>query len=427
MKILVTGAGGFIGSHVVRALRHVGHEVICCGRNKQRLLQLSPDCSAVEADFSCTWTLEQWLPILKDIAVVVNAAGIIQEHGPNTFSRVHRDGPIELFKAAQQAGVRGVVQISALGADGAATTDYHQTKKAADDFLANLPIEWIILRPSIVYGAGARSQEFFAALAALPFIPLAGDGSQRIQPVWIKDLVAAVMKLVEPGAPNRQHIDVVGPEPISIKAHLEMLRSWLGLSRTRALPIPLGLVRAMGRVGSLFRLEFVNASTVSMLCRENIGDPRPLARVLGASPHSCAAALRNTPSRQADGWHAGLYFLRPLLRISIATVWLAAGVLSLCAFPQQESEALLIRTGVLPWMAPPVLMGTSVLDIGLGLATLFRWRPALVLGFQLILIATFSGIIALSLPEFWLHPFGPLVKNGPLFVGTLMLLAMERK
>lgn len=427
MKILVTGAAGFIGSHVVRALCDKGHDVVCCGRDTRRLLWLFPGCPVVDTDFSREWTPEQWLPILKDVAVVVNAAGIIQEHGRDTFTRIHRDGPIALFEAAQRAGVRRVVQVSALGADEGATTAYHQTKKAADDFLANLSIEWIILRPSIVYGVGARSQGFFSALAALPLIPLVGSGHQRIQPIWVTDLVAAVSRLVERDAPSRQRLDAVGPEPIPIRTYLELLRGWLGLPPTYTISIPLWAIRAVGTVGSALRWEFVNRSTVAMLCRENIGDPSPIAQVVGVPTRSCAQAIAEIPCREADRWHAGLYFLRPLLRLSIALVWIVAGLLSLLVFPKQESESLLIRAGVFSGLAQPVLVGVSLLDIGLGLATLLRWRLMLVLSMQLILIALFSAIIAVALPEFWLHPFGPLVKNGPLFVGTLMLLAMERK
>jgi hypothetical protein len=180
-------------------------------------------------------------------------------------------------------------------------------------------------------------------------------------------------------------------------------------------------------VGGFFRWEFVNSSTISMLCREKIGDPGPLAQIVGAPTRSCAEVFAATPCREADRWHAGLYFLRPLFRISIAAVWMAAGLLSLFVFPQQESESLLIRAGVFPTLAQPVLIGVSLLDIGLGVGTLLRWRLGFILAMQAVLIVAFSTSIAVSLPEFWLHPFGPLVKNGPLFVGTLILLVMERK
>jgi hypothetical protein len=149
-------------------------------------------------------------------------------------------------------------------------------------------------------------------------------------------------------------------------------------------------------------------------------------------PRSLKEALDTTPSLQQDLWHARLYALRPMLRLSIAFVWLVTGVISAFVYPRGESYALLARVGVphsgaWGWLAPAALYGASLLDFMLGWATLLRYRIRPVGMAQIAVLTGFSVIIAFGLPEFWLHPFGPLIKNIPLAAATLVMIAIEDK
>lgn len=143
-QVLVTGAGGFVGSHLILALCRADYDVICCGRDEASL-RARFHCRVVGFDFAKHAPSEGWDAVLRGVSVVINAAGIIQEHGESTFDAVHRDGPSALFRAAERAGVRRVIQISALGADANAETCYHRTKQAADEVLRGLSLEWVIL------------------------------------------------------------------------------------------------------------------------------------------------------------------------------------------------------------------------------------------------------------------------------------------
>jgi uncharacterized protein YbjT (DUF2867 family) len=426
-KILVTGAGGFLGTHLVRTLRSQGYEVLCCGRNANRLHTLFPDCTIISADFAVDKKMEQWLPHLVGVDVVINTAGIFRERGLNTFAAVHRDGPIALFQAAAQAGVRRVIQISALGADAGATTAYHMTKKTADEMLATLAIEWIIVQPSIIYGDGAKSLAFLQALAALPVIPLVGKGNQLLQPVSISDVTTAVLHLLHPAVTTQLTLAAVGADPVTLSAMLKTLRRWLGLAPTVTLPTPLGLVHAIAMLGQIMKWQFVHPAAVSMLCRGNVANPDSFAKVLGRTPQTFTHAFQAHSSRTADRWQAALHFLRPMLRLSIASVWLIAGVISLWVYPREASENLLVRSGFSRETAPVLLSFLAIADIGLGLGTWMKWHLRLISIIQLSLILGFSMVIAVMLPEFVIHPFGAVVKNFPLFVATLVMLALEQE
>ncbi len=425
--VLVTGAGGFVGSHVVSALLRADYEVLCCGRNEANLQRQFPTCKVVEYDFSSPYSNERLDTLLKDVSVVINAVGIIQEHGKSTFEAVHRRGPTDLFNAAERAGVRRVIQISALGADAQAATTYHKTKREADEALKTLSLEWVILQPSLIYGPGGRSFAFFSALATLPVLFLPGRGDQSIQPIHVDDVAAGIIRLVESDAVSRVTLPVVGPEPVTFRQFMEGIRGWLGLSRGYTVFVPMGIIRLMARIGDILRSDFVNTDTVSMLCRGNTEDSSSFVEGSGITPRSLSHALPAGGSGRPEFMAACLDVLRPLLLVSIAAVWIGSGLVTLFGFPHQTSEGWLLRVGIPEAWTGVTLVTASLLDIVLGTAMFFCRPLRLVLALQMILILGFSAILTLGMPEWWLHPFGPLLKNLPLFCATLLLWALARR
>lgn len=271
MKILLTGASGFIGGHILQTLEQAGHNIIPVSRHHG-------------FDFRRMLTPEDWLPHLQGIEVVVNSVGIIAETRGQTFETLHHQAPAALFRACVMAGVPRVVQISALGADEQAFTPYQVSKKAADDVLRNLPLEWFILRPSLVYGDGGKSSAMFRFMASLPLIPLVGDGRQRIQPVHVSDVVATVMQCLQT-ASARRTLDVVGPEALTFVGWLQSMRQQLGKQPAPTLPIPLQLIMASAHLGR-FLVPMLHPDNLRMLQQGNTADEQPLADFLGRMPLS---------------------------------------------------------------------------------------------------------------------------------------------
>jgi uncharacterized protein YbjT (DUF2867 family) len=131
MKVLVTGAAGFIGHTLCGTLQARGHEVLGASRRARssdgRMHWIAIDVAIAQAS--------DWLVHLRSVDAVVNTVGIFRETAGQRFDAIHIAGPRSLFRACADAGVRRVVQVSALGADDSADTDYHRTKKAGDDAL----------------------------------------------------------------------------------------------------------------------------------------------------------------------------------------------------------------------------------------------------------------------------------------------------
>lgn len=427
MNIFLTGATGFIGSHLLRALTAQGHQVTACVRDPQRAAERFPGPRYIAGDFSRDHSAEAWRERLAGSDVVINAVGIIRESRDQTFHALHFAAPRALFLAAAAVGVRRVIQISALGADEGAQSQYHLSKRAADDVLASLDLDSVILRPSLVHGPGAKSSELFRALAALPVVPVPDDGRQLVQPIHIDDLVRAVSAAIATPAPGSQRIDLVGSEPITFVDMLVQLRRWLGLAAPRLWHLPYALLLPLARIGGFLGKAPISTETIAMLRRGNHAPVQPLIDRFGFVPAGFRQVLDATPATQAERWHAQLYWLRPVLRLSIAFVWISAALVSALLYPSADSYALLARSGIEGIAAPIALYGAATLDLLIGIAVLTGYRVRATLWLQVALILGYMLIISWALPEYWLHPFGPLTKNLPLLAAIFTLYALERR
>jgi uncharacterized protein YbjT (DUF2867 family) len=423
--VLVCGASGFLGSHIVRTLELRGHRVLRGLRQTPPSGSEDPLRPSLLIDFEQDQTPAAWHERLKGIDVVVNAVGILRETGSQRFESLHVDGPVALFEACVDAGVDRVIQISALGADQQGSTSYHQSKHRADEALLGLPLNSVVLQPSLVFGAQGASSRLFAALATLPVTPLPADGEQLVQPVHVDDLSLAVALLVEGRGPARRRLAVAGAQAISLRDYLGALREGLGLNPAPVLQTPRWLVERLARWGNRRPQALLDMDSWRMLERGNTSGDTGLSELLGR-PARPIAQFIEAGERSLVRQAGLLLWWLPLLRTSLALVWLSAGLLSLGIFPVNESLAMLSRLGVGPALAVLLLYGAAGLNLLLGLATLV-WPGRRLWLAQALLVLLYTAIISVFLPEQWLHPFGPVVKNLPILALLGLLWAFEER
>ncbi len=431
MNILLTGSTGFIGRHVLTKLIQLDHNVTACVRSPSSQQVRFPQVNFVAIDFMQATSLDDWLPLLGDIDVVINTVGIISETKKQSFAALHTDAPSSLFSAAEKAGVKRVIQISALGADDQATSEYHLSKLMADDVLASLSLDWVILKPSLVYGNGAKSMGLFRAMATLPIIPLIEGGTQKMQPIQVNDLVDTIIACLgdtlDEGRPTQLILDVVGPDEMSMKELLLKQRQWLGLKTTKTISTPLKWVLRFMPFTRWLDEPALTEDSLKMLQRGNIAYVSPLKKVLGKMPESMDSVLSNNQASPADRWYAGLYFMRPLLRLGISFIWIWTAIISAFLYPQAESYQLLERFGLSGVMLPIALYGSALMDFILGMAMFFYKPIRTVLWVQVGVIITYTALITAVLPEYWLHPFGEISKNIPMLIALFILIIMENR
>ena len=242
--ILVTGSTGFVGPHVVHALRERDKPVRALvrtpsGRSATTLAAWGAEL--VQGDMTDRESLRR---AVDGAEVVVHLVAIRQ--GPEEqFRQIMEQGTRELVAAAQEAGVRRFVLMSALGTS-EETKDlvpYYHAKWEQEQTLRGSGIENVIFRPSFVFARDGGILPTFRKLARLaPVTPIIGSGQQRIQPIWIEDVAAYFAQAVDRADAANRVFELGGPDTVSWNEFWERLKKALGMRRP-SLHVPVGLMR----------------------------------------------------------------------------------------------------------------------------------------------------------------------------------------
>ena len=425
MRILVIGAGGFIGGHIVHALLRDGHEVACAGRNVPALRTKFPGCEALACDLARD-TLDDWMARLEEVDAVVNAAGILT----GDFAGVQAEGPKRLFEACAALGIRHVIQISGLGASADSPALFLRSKALADERLRDLAgsrrdLSWTVLRPGVVIGPGGQSTALFEALAAFPLPIGIGDGRSRVELVAVEDLAAIACALLLRPASGFSACDVVAPAALTTDALTRTMRRWLGLPDRPMLRVPYAVLDLAAKWGGRLGIGSLTPETLALLRGGLAGDAKPLAAALGWQVGSIEPALSRRPATRADRLAATLFWLRLPLRTGLAAIWIATGLVSAFAYPLADSEQRVATLHLHGRLADASIHVGAALDCVLGLLLLLNIRPKAVGLAQIAVMLGYTALATLADPGLWLQPFGPLLKNIAILLATLTMIAVE--
>jgi nucleoside-diphosphate-sugar epimerase len=321
MRALVTGATGFVGSHLVEALRRRGHEVTALARSPRKAEALtSQGARVVAGDLYDAAALDR---AAAGQDIVYHVAGVVAARDEAEFLRANRDGTGNILDAAERSGNPRFVLVSSLAAAGPAplgapltgretprpVTAYGRSKLAAEEMVRGSALRWSVIRPPIVYGPRDREVLKIFRLARLHLAPVFGDGSQELSAVHASDLADALVAAGESPATIGGIYPACHPEVFTSAELGRAVARAMGRSVT-TIRIPIPVARALL---SLTEAGARLARQVTILTADKAneffqpawtGDPGPLTRDTGwRATCNLQSGLANTYEwyRQA-GW-----------------------------------------------------------------------------------------------------------------------------
>jgi NADH dehydrogenase len=309
-RLALTGAGGFVGRHVITAATAEGWEVAGLVRSEESARTVTHAGGAPVMVPSLG--VDALTRAFAGAAAVVHLAQIGSEKRGETFDAVNVEGTRAVGAAARVAGVPRIVYFSGLGVAryGMAprTTDrYFLSKLRAETALFESGLEVLVLRPSYIVGPRDGLVTSLLKQMAAGEVEQVGDGAYRMQPIAVRDAAAAVVAGIggptpapAPGRGPHRVIDLVGPQAITFHDFVEALAA---VARERRRPaefrvriVPVEEADRRAREGTGMPPEELDC----LLCDE-IGDTRPLESLLGRflTPlgEALSAAVRGTPPR----------------------------------------------------------------------------------------------------------------------------------
>ncbi|OLD53013.1 MAG: NAD-dependent epimerase/dehydratase family protein [Bacillati bacterium ANGP1] len=313
--VAVTGAAGFIGSHVVRMLRTEGFEVRAVVRpgtkKSQRLAAVQGlGCTVAYADVGDLGALER---AFDGCAAVVHLVAIIRERVGATFDLVNRRGAAEVAAAAKVSGVQRIVHLSALGA-GPEAPRYLQSKWMGEEAIRRSGVPSVIIRPSFVIGPGGGAAIQFAAVVRLgpwyplyllgvparplevlavlaPIVPVLGSGQYRSMPLDVRDLLAVVGQALRRDDVLGEVYELGGPHALTYDGLLDDVMAVLGLRRWKV-HMPMSLARALVREFRYLPNPPITQDEFEALLVDNVCDNTKAVRTFGLTLKPFRDAMR---------------------------------------------------------------------------------------------------------------------------------------
>ncbi len=314
--VTVFGGSGFIGRHLVQRLAREGAVVRVAVRDTELALPLKPlgNVGQIVPVFADVTNPASLKAAVAGAGQVVNLVGILAPKGAQTFQSIHVDGVANVAAAAKAAGVRSLVQVSALGADEQAASAYSKSKAAGEQAAQAAFPEVTIIRPGVVMGSGDGFFNLFAGISRFtmflpvfgcPIIPTIklfgpegpvdfdfyGNGGTRLQPVFVGDVAAAITAVLGNSDSIGEIFELGGPRVYSFKQVMELLLKETGRSRL-LVPIPFALASFWAWFLEKMPSPLLTRDQVTSLKTDNVvsGD-LPGFKELGITPLAAEAVL----------------------------------------------------------------------------------------------------------------------------------------
>lgn len=315
--VAVTGATGFVGQAIVRALLASGHRVRALVRSTAKARQVLPRDPALHLVAGHILDGASPRELVTGADAVIHLIGIIREvrgdqreGGPQTFQRLHVDATRAILDAAVAAGVRRYIHMSSLGAKPDGKAAYQRTKYEAETFVRRSGLEWTIFRPSFIHGPGSELvlmmhdmatgtappwyfMPYFAREITDMSVPIGPTRSESasLQPVHIDDVAQAFVEALKRDVTKGEIYNLVGPDTLTWPDLMAFFRDHLPGTNPNmpiaGLPGTIGAIaaKAAGMIGAGSLLPFDEGQAL-MSMEDSVSERAKVAAHLGISPRS---------------------------------------------------------------------------------------------------------------------------------------------
>ena len=306
--VLVTGASGFVGSHVVPALIEAGHRVVALVRSEaaaERIRRRLPADrrAALELRRGDVTDPASLAAAFAGADVVVHLVALPRDRdGGASLRLINTEGTRNVVAVMGAAGVQRLIHQGALGVADDPRLHYASSKARAEALVAASDLDWTILKPSLLYGP---RDGFFNILAGLVrvsplVVPLPGSGTSRFQPMAIEDLARVVVRSIEDPATVRRVYPLGGPRHWTYREIMEEALRGMG-SKRAILPMPLPLISLVARIAETLRITFpVATDQLRQLKLDNVGPINAVRDGFGFEPLDMAGRLTHLRKRPKD-------------------------------------------------------------------------------------------------------------------------------
>ncbi|WP_459593584.1 DoxX-like family protein [Bradyrhizobium diazoefficiens] len=428
--ILVLGASGLIGRFVTDDLRARGFRAVGVARSlspAQKMGALDIELPILSLDAAALTRLLRE----QAVDVVVNCLGVLQDGPGSDTSAVHRDFVARLLQAIGDSAI-WLVHISIPGMAEADRTAFATTKREAERLIAASGIAHAILRPGFVVAPSAYGgSAMLRALAAFPLDLPGAEMATPFQPVAVEDISATIAWLAARDIDDASVIsvcwDLMLSEPVTMAGIIKQFRFAFGTAGWPRIAMPTLMLDLGAKIGDLANylgwMPPMRSTAIAELRRGVSGDPSAWIAATGIVPKTLAEVIGRHPATIQDKWFARLFLVKALIFASLAAFWVVSGFIALFV-SYRAAAGILSAHNFAPALVDPITIGTSLMDMSIGVLIAFRRTAAVGLVAGIVASLGYMLGAAILTPDLWIEPLGALVKTGPAIVLMLVALLM---
>jgi NADH dehydrogenase len=294
--ILITGATGYIGRHLVARLVAQGERPRCLVRDIDRAKRLLP-ADKVELVQGATTSPDTLGVAIQGVDTIVHAAFLTADRKQSTgneYEKTNVQGTANLIKVAKKAGVKRIIEIGGLGTKPDKPGSYMQGRYLAEKMLKESGLDWTIIQPSVLFGKNAP---FIKGLVDLirtsPVVPLIGGGKTMFQPIYVEDVVTVLIKVLQdPAGTTNRTYTIGGPAYYSFTQIIDVLLKTMHKQRIKV-PAPTPLVGVGAAVmEAVLQKPPLTKAAMTLFSFDNITDLKSVQRDFGFTPMSFTTYMK---------------------------------------------------------------------------------------------------------------------------------------